>query len=102
MNRMSVIVALALLVGLCTRGFADFPIRASANHDVLPALAHNSVNHEYLVVWTELMSYSVMGQRLGEDGAAIESPFLIYSTGSNPSMAWGSSAKYAAACRSNG
>jgi hypothetical protein len=88
MKRKSFVIGQILLLGSCATALADFPIRQSANHDVLPAVAYNSVNHEYLVVWTELMSYSVMGQRLGEDGAGIGTPFLIYSTGSNPSVAY--------------
>ena len=96
MKRRFAILAFALFVGSWTKGFADFPIRQSANSDGLPSIAYNSVDHEYLVIWVEvvqtgnLFTFSVMGQRVGEDGAMLGNQFVILPLAVNPSVAYNS------------
>ncbi|MGE5682088.1 MAG: NosD domain-containing protein [Bacillota bacterium] len=76
---------------------SDFPIRNGTNRDEGCAIAYNSTDHEYLVVWNEFVPFGsmyiigpVMGQRISENGTIIGSAFKIFSTGSSPSVAYNS------------
>ena len=75
--------------------FADFPIRQSNNWDDNPAIAYNSNDNRYLVVWNELIPSGqlyfigpVMGQHVTEGGALIGNAFQILSNGVEPSVAY--------------
>jgi len=98
MKRVPAIVALVLLAGTFIPALADFPIRQSATQDWLPAVAYNSSDHEYLVVWAEEVNLgpmwvnSVRGQRVGEDGTMIGNSFLIFPIAVNPAVAYNSGA----------
>ncbi len=76
--------------------FAEIPIRTSANPDKGCAVAYNSQNDEYLVVWTEWKpsgsgTLPVMGQRVKGDGTGvIGSAFMIFPVGVYPSVAYNS------------
>ena|SRR4030067_3180727 len=72
---------------------ADIQVRSSLNKDSESAIAYNSTNDEYLVVWTESSSTSVavMGQRTKGDGTGlIGSPFTIFTLGAYPAVAYNS------------
>jgi hypothetical protein len=96
MIRISAVTALVLLIG--PFALADFPVRSSTNKEWLPAVAYNSTDHEYLVVWSEEMYPSmpgvngVRGQRLGEDGNMIGSSFQVYPYGVSAAVAYNSAA----------
>ena len=69
---------------------ADIQVRSSVNKDSESAIAYNSANDEYLVVWTESSptSISVMGQRTKGDGTGIiGAPFTIFTLGAYPAVA---------------
>jgi hypothetical protein len=89
---------LALAFALASLAHADFPVRQSGNQTFPPAVAYNSADHQYLVVWSELTwngsAYfpALMGQRLAEDGSLLGSAFQIFFIGSNPTVAYNSSA----------
>ena len=77
--------------------FADFPIRQTSNSEGGSAIAYNSTDHEYLVVWGELIKVGsfyiigpVMGQRVKENGDLEGSAFTIFSLGTLPSVAYNS------------
>jgi hypothetical protein len=92
------VLFLALAFGMASLAHADFPVRQTGNPSYPPALAYNSTNHQYLAVWSELTwngsAYfpALMGQRLGEDGSLLGSAFQIFFIGSNPTVAYNSSA----------
>ena len=70
---------------------ADFQIRSSVNKDNDAAVAYNSVDDEFLVVWTEYstVSIEVMGQRMKADGTgSIGASFTISTIGAFPSVAY--------------
>lgn len=72
---------------------ADVQVRSSLNTDSESAIAYNSANDEYLVVWTESSSTSlaVMAQRMKGDGTgAIDAPFTIFTIGAYPVVAYNS------------
>jgi hypothetical protein len=98
MTRARAVLVLILFIGISIPGFADFLIRQSATRDAFPVVAHNSTDHEYLVVWAEefnlgpMMANSVRGQRIAENGTTIGSSFLILPIGTNPAVAYSSGA----------
>src|SRR3990167_3326964 len=72
---------------------ADIQVRSSVNKDSESAIAYNSANDEYLVVWTESSSTSlaVMAQRMKGDGTgAIGASFTIFTIGAYPAVAYNS------------
>jgi len=75
-NLFTFLVFLFILV-INNPSFADFPIRQSSNWDGFNAIAYNSTDHEYLVVWTELVYLGgpIKGQRVGENGDLLGSAF---------------------------
>ena len=65
---------------------ADFPVAQTPFHDVFPAVAYNSTDDEYLVVWSSLVPVGgvvlpwagfVVGQRIDAGGSLIGGPFII-------------------------
>src|SRR4030065_2981108 len=71
----------------------DIQVRSSLNKDSESAIAYNSADDEYLVVWTESSSTSVavMAQRMKGDGTgSIGAPFTIFTIGVYPSVAYNS------------
>ncbi|MFQ5638290.1 MAG: T9SS type A sorting domain-containing protein [bacterium] len=76
--------------------FAETPIRTSSNKDREAAIAYNSTNDEYLVVWTEYTppgsaTLPIMAQRVKGDGSGfIGSPFTVFPLGVYPSVAYNS------------
>ncbi len=96
MKHIPVVAAIVLLIVPCA--FADFQIRQGPGRDWLPAVAYNSTDHEYLVAWTEeyftgaVWLNSVRAQRIAENGGMIGSPFMIFSIGVNPVVAYNSAA----------
>ena len=70
---------------------SDFEIRSTINKDNDPVAAYNSVDDEYLVVWTEYsnVSIEVLGQRMKADGTgSIGSAFIISTIGAFPSVSY--------------
>ena len=70
---------------------SDFEIRSTINKDNDPVAAYNSVDDEYLVVWTEYsnVSIEVLGQRMKADGTgSIGSAFVISTIGAFPSVSY--------------
>jgi hypothetical protein len=84
LKRLSCVVLILLLASPLR---ADFPIVQTQFHDVFPAVAYNSTNDEYLVVWSCLVPWIdgtvfpwagfVLGQRIGASGTLIDDPFII-------------------------
>jgi hypothetical protein len=100
MKTKAVCAALLALVGLTAAVRADFLIRQSPQQDWLPSVAYNADDHEYLVVWSEGMSYvggswinGVKAQRIGDDGSILGSPFVIFQYGVNPVVAYNATAR---------
>jgi len=96
-NMLGVGLLLTLTFGL----FAETPIRTSSNKDTEAAIAYNSTNDEYLVVWSEwgpmgggtYIIGPIYGQRVKADGTLIGSAFIIFSTFSgDASVAYNSTA----------
>jgi hypothetical protein len=92
------LIAIVLLIaGTAVAVRADFPVAQSGFKDWLPAVAYNSTDHEYLVVWSEYIYNGaiwinwVMGQRVGEDGTLLGNAFVVYPVGVNPVVAYNSS-----------
>lgn len=88
---------LVFLLMASTAHGGDFPIANNTNLDEGCAIAYNSTDHEYLVVWSEMIPGgnvfifgSVRGQRVSEDGALIGQAFTIFSIGMTPSVAYNS------------
>jgi hypothetical protein len=100
MKTKAIRAALLALVGLTAAVRADFLIRQSPQQDWQPSMAYNADDHEYLVVWSEGMSYvggswinGVKAQRIGEDGSILGSPFVIFQYGVNPVVAYNANAR---------
>ncbi len=85
---MRILIRLSVLIIflLCTWSqAADFPVRTSTNKDSEAAVAYNSTDDEYLVVWSEwgptgggfYIAGPVVGQRRNSDGTPIGSAFTI-------------------------
>ena len=98
MKPTSRLLLLLVLMAACTIARADFPVRMVGEKAWLPAVAYNSTDHEYLVVWSEdintgtvVLSY-VFGQRVSENGTMLGSPFVVFYYGVNPVVAYNSSA----------
>jgi hypothetical protein len=97
MKRIVGIGVLVLLVAFSRATSADFPVAHSSDKEWLPAIAYNSTNHEYLVVWSEEVFNGVIrvnwmfGQRVGEDGTLLGSVFVIFNYGVNTAVAYNSS-----------
>jgi hypothetical protein len=77
--------------------FADYPLRQSANGDLGSAVAYNSSDHEYLVVWSEMIKIGsfyfvgpIMGQRVSENGDLAGNAFTIFNFGTLSSVAYNS------------
>jgi hypothetical protein len=92
------LIAIILLIpGTAVAVRADFPVAQSGFKDWLPAVAYNSTDHEFLVVWSEYLYNGaiwinwVMGQRVGEDGALLGNAFVVYPVGVNTVVAFNSS-----------
>ena len=91
LSRLSVLIIL-LLSSFSLAG--EIPIQVGPNKDSGPTIAYNSVDDEYLVVWTETsatISSEIIGQRIKADGTGnIGSAFTIFSIGAYPSVAYNS------------
>ena len=104
--RNSVLTLLCFLLFAGT-ALADSVIRGGEWGDVTPAVAYNTVDHEYLVVWNEFMTVwpffgPVMGRRLGPDGEKLGPPFKIFDSGVKPAVAYDpDNNRYGVVCESN-
>ncbi|HVO75781.1 MAG TPA: right-handed parallel beta-helix repeat-containing protein [Ignavibacteriaceae bacterium] len=99
------ILILFITIILNSLTFADFPVRQSSNWDGYNAIAYNSTDHEYLVVWEEIIFLSgpIMGQRIDENGNLVGNAFTIFTSGVLPSVAYNSQAnEYLVVCLSTG
>ncbi|MGE5402521.1 MAG: hypothetical protein ACM3S2_19165, partial [Ignavibacteriales bacterium] len=74
---------------------SDFPISGNTNLDESCAIAYNSTDHEYLVVWSERIPMgnmylfgAIMGQRLSEEGLLLGKPFAIFPIGMSPAVVY--------------
>jgi hypothetical protein len=74
-----------------------FPITSDPVNQGRPALAHNAVNDEYLVVWMRQVVgeiFEIWGRRLKWDGSALGTEFRIFSWANRkfyePRVAWNS------------
>jgi len=86
---------------------ADSIIRGGEWGDAAPAVAYNTTDHEYLVVWNEFMTIwpffgPVMGRRLGVNGEKLGPPFKIFDSGVKPAVAYdANNNRYCVVCESN-
>jgi len=104
--RNSLLTLFCLLV-FSGSGLADSVIRGGEWGDATPAVAYNTVDHEYLVVWNEFMTVwpffgPVMGRRLGPGGEKLGPPFKIFDSGVKPAVVYDPDHnRYCVVCESN-
>jgi alpha-tubulin suppressor-like RCC1 family protein len=72
---------------------ADERIRGGQWADAAPAVAYNTANEEYLVVWNEFMTVwpfygPVMGRILGKNGQKLTPSFPIFASGVKPTVVY--------------
>ena len=98
MKRALFSLALGLMVLAGVSAFADAPIYQGLLWDSSPAVAYNSKNHEFLVVWnvfnplfppTDTNFFGpVMGQLIKESGERVGAPFRIFDAGVVPDVVY--------------
>ncbi|HSQ76378.1 MAG TPA: hypothetical protein VLT13_12515 [Bacteroidota bacterium] len=71
----TVVMLAGFLLGV-SRSFADFPVAQTSGTDITPAVAYNSTDREYLVVWLG-GGGAIVGQRVSEAGVVTGSPIGI-------------------------
>ncbi len=108
MKTLKISILAIVLVTLCiSTALTDSLIRGGQWADTAPAVAYNSRNQEYLVVWNEFMTIPpfygpVMGRILNKNGQKISPPFQIVDSGVKPAVVYDPDRnEYCVVCESN-